>query len=120
MRWVLAQTMRTGVTMTRQAAVPSWLDMAARYSSTSSEPFDAGEGDRLRELHGHEGLPAPAQAAGGFEVGAGLVDEQVEQLAVLLVLHDGVAGADHAEDVGPARHGVGADGGEVVGHLAGW
>ena len=30
MRWVLAQTMRTGVTMTRLAAVPSWLDMAAR------------------------------------------------------------------------------------------
>ena len=39
MRWVLAQTMRTGVTMTRQAAVPSWLDMAARYSSMSSEPL---------------------------------------------------------------------------------
>ncbi len=30
MRWVLAQTMRTGVTMTRHAVVPSWEDMAAR------------------------------------------------------------------------------------------
>jgi alanine-glyoxylate transaminase/serine-glyoxylate transaminase/serine-pyruvate transaminase len=26
----------------------------------------------LWEFHGHEGLPAPAQAAGGLEVGAGL------------------------------------------------
>jgi hypothetical protein len=43
-------------------------------------------------------------------VGAGLVDQQVEQFAVLLVLHDGVAGADDPEDVGLARGGVGRRG----------
>ena len=84
----------------------------------SSEPW-AGEGEGVREFHGHEGLPAPAQGTGGFEVGAGLVDQQVQQFAVLLVLHDGVAGADHAEDVGPAGTRVGADGGVVVGNRDG-
>jgi hypothetical protein len=74
-----------------------------------------GEGHGVRELHGHEGLPAAAQRAGGLEVRAGLVDEQVEQLAVLLVLHHGVARSDNAENVGSAGGGVGAHGRVVVG-----
>jgi hypothetical protein len=73
------------------------------------------EGEGVRELHGHEGLPAAAQRSGGLEVRPCLVDEQVEQFAVFLVLHDGVAGADNAQHVGLAGDRVGAHGGEVIG-----
>jgi hypothetical protein len=80
-----------------------------------------GAGDRQagRQFHGDEGFPAPAQAAGGFEVGAGFVDEQVEQFTVLLVLYDVVVASDHGKHLSCAGLGVGAHGGEVVGDLQG-
>jgi hypothetical protein len=48
------------------------------------------------QLHGHEYLPAAAEAAGGLDVRAGLTDQHVEQLAGLLVLHHLVFAADQA------------------------
>ena len=57
---------------------------------------------------------AAAQGPGGLEVGAGGVDEQVEQFGAGLVLHGDVVAADDAEVVGGAGDGVGPHGHRLV------
>lgn len=58
-------------------------------------------------------LAAVVEAAGGVVVGVAASDDLIEEVERLVVLHDGVLGADDAERL----HGVHADGREAVGDV---